>query len=79
MTDELCGKMTPHGPCSMKKDHATKYHRHRVFEVMEWELKVGTKKIESGINRVPLNYAIKDALNKHDKFTIVVKKRKSTS
>lgn len=79
MKDELCGIMTSLGPCTMKKDHDTPYHRRRVLPVVEWELKVGTKRIKSGIHRVPLNYAIKDALTKYDKFTIVVKKRKFDS
>lgn len=79
MPKQLCNHPTPMGPCTMPKGHRVEYHRHREYEVMDWEIRIGQNKLESGTNRVPLNYAIKDALDKYSEFTVVIKKRKKVS
>lgn len=74
---DLCGVVTPTGPCTMQKGHSAQFHRHRVYDKTYWLIKVGKKVIANGEARVPLQYAISDALGKHDKIVIEVERVKA--
>lgn len=73
MTKELCGIVTPNGPCTLKKGHRVEWHRHRKYETTDWTIKSEDGKVlETGENRVPLNYAITRQLAKHDQIVIFI-------
>lgn len=55
----LCGYPTKNGPCNMPKDHQARFHRHRIYNRVEWILRVERSDFElrgAGINE--LNAAI---------------------
>lgn len=73
MARELCGAPTPKGPCTLRKGHNVEWHRHREYESTSWTIKNEKGKVlESGQNRVPLNYAITRQMLKHDSIVIEV-------
>ncbi len=75
MPKELCGAKTPNGPCTLPKGHRTGYHRHRIYPQVTWTIETDKGvHIESGAARVPLNYAISEALAKHPLVVIHLKK-----
>lgn len=71
---EVCGAPTSNGPCTMKKGHEATWHRARAYKKTFWRIKAGDpiKIINSGEARVPLQYAITDALGQHDNIVIEV-------
>lgn len=72
--EETCGVDTPNGPCTMPKGHQAKFHRHRVYpNTVYWIIKsihLRPNILSRGNGRVPLNYAISDALKTHDRIVI---------
>lgn len=73
---ELCGHPTPKGPCTMQKGHNTEWHRHRKYDSVKWNIKekANSTILESGVGRVPLNYAITRQLDNHDKLVVIVER-----
>lgn len=55
----------------MRKGHYAKYHRHREISRVSWTIEtLGGKLISEGEARVPLNYAITEALENHKNIII---------
>jgi hypothetical protein len=59
---DLCGIMTENGPCTMKKGHETRYHRHRTYGALQWELfetrGIHKRKLDAGAGINQLTAAI---------------------
>ena len=73
-TFELCGEDAPGGPCTLEKGHRLEYHRHRVYNKVDWEIKSEDGELlESGSSRVPMNYAITRAFKKNSNLVISLK------
>lgn len=71
MTEQLCNEPTPLGPCTMKKGHEARWHRHHIYPKTEWIMRneKGILLAEgSGIN--PLTAAI--SRNRKDGITLLV-------
>lgn len=70
----LCGAPTKNGPCTLPKGHKIGYHRHRVYKQMTWIIEDPTgAELDSGLGRIPMNYAITEALKENPIITINVK------
>jgi hypothetical protein len=79
LSEELCGADTPNGPCTMPKNHAARYHRHRLYQTVLWTVKANSRILQKGQGRVELNYAIKAALESHKKITCVIERKDEVS
>jgi hypothetical protein len=70
---KLCNYETPNGPCTMVKGHKAKWHRHIDRKRLNWHIHdQNNDLIHSGIDKVPLIYAMNDALAGSDKIVIEV-------
>jgi len=69
---ETCGHPTKKGPCTMRKGHEAKFHRHREYNTVEWIIRHPKSRVilESGQARVPLNYAMTRQLDRHGSIVV---------
>ena len=77
---EMCGAPANGGPCTMPKGHFAQYHRHRIYQKVDWEVKTTMGEVlERGSARVPMNYAITRQLKKYENLVISLKRYETTS
>jgi hypothetical protein len=70
---EICGLPANGGECTMPKGHYAKYHRHRLYQKVEWVISTTMGEVlEKGNARVPMNYAITRQFDKHDRLVITL-------
>lgn len=70
-TREICGQPTEKGPCTLEPGHKLNYHRHRVYDTVEWIITTPRgKELLKGTGRLNLQYALNDAFIKSTKIII---------
>lgn len=81
MAKILCGVQTERGPCTLEKGHKLHYHRHLTYDTIHWKIHAASnsKVLSEGTGKVPLQYAITDALDKSDGISITVTRVNSTN